>query len=384
MVKNLSIFEELNDKLRSSSIQELRQMITSSGMPSNVKQAAVRELEILSGISPDTKEYRDSLLYIGYLDSLPWDKKTGSAPDIARLEGVLNEQSHIPRNVRDGVIKYLSDKISSADKKPRILVVDDEKIARESLEYALTKEGYNVVMANNGSEAIEKLKADTFDLVITDLIMGDIDGNAVLEEAKKSCADTRLIMITGYASVDTAVQALRMGAFHYIEKPIKFDEVRSVVRDAFNPKAPAGRGVVLCLSGASEPENVSLGKIIAEATNRNFLNISLAGISDEAGIIGHGRTTGSPMPGRIIEEIRCAGSSDPVFMIEDFGSAEEDFNGNIESAILEAIDPRKNYSFTDRYLDLPFSLSNALFIITANNADNIHGHLRSLIEIIEF
>lgn len=359
-------------------------MIASSGMPSNVKQAAARELEILSGISPDTEEYRERLVYIGYLDSLPWERKTGNAPDIARLEEVLNKQNHIPRNVREGIINYLSDKISSTDKKPGILVVDDEKIARESLEYALTKEGYNVVLAKSGSEAIEKLKAHKFDLVITDLVMGDIDGHAVLEEAKKRCPDTRLIMITGYASVDTAVQALRMGAFHYIEKPIKFDEVRSVVRDALNPKAPAGRGVVLCLSGVSGPEKVSLGKVIAEATNRNFLRISLAGIRDEAGIIGQSRTTGSPIPGRILEEIRHAGSADPVFMMEDFGGIEEDFNGNIESALLEAIDPRKNHSFTDRYLDLPFSLSNAMFIITANNADNIHGHLRSLIEIIGF
>ena len=116
--------------------------------------------------------------------------------------------------------------------KSKILVVDDEKIARESLELTLTREGYTVVTAGSGAEAIEKLKAEHYDVVITDLIMGDIDGYAVMKEIKSNAPNTKIIMITGYATVDSAVEALRMGAFHYIEKPLKLDELRAVVRDA--------------------------------------------------------------------------------------------------------------------------------------------------------
>ncbi|MHC4844325.1 MAG: sigma-54-dependent transcriptional regulator [Planctomycetota bacterium] len=116
--------------------------------------------------------------------------------------------------------------------KSKILVVDDEKIARDSLELTLSKEGYIVVTASSGAEAIEKLKASDYDLVITDLIMGDVDGYAVMKEIKSNAPDTKIIMITGYATVDSAVEALRTGAFHYIEKPLKLDDLKAVVRDA--------------------------------------------------------------------------------------------------------------------------------------------------------
>lgn len=117
---------------------------------------------------------------------------------------------------------------------PKILVVDDEKIALDSLELTLTREGYAVVTANSGADAIEKLKTDAFDIVITDLIMGDIDGHAVVKEIQNKYPGTKVIMVTGYATVDTAVEALRMGAFHYIEKPISLDQMRTVIKDALN------------------------------------------------------------------------------------------------------------------------------------------------------
>jgi DNA-binding NtrC family response regulator len=116
--------------------------------------------------------------------------------------------------------------------KETILVVEDEEIARKNLEYILNKEGYEVVSANSGAKAIELLKNRPFDLVITDLKMEKVDGMEVLRKSKELHPHAEVIMITGYATVESAVKAMRDGSYHYIAKPYKIDEVRSITREA--------------------------------------------------------------------------------------------------------------------------------------------------------
>jgi ATP-dependent Lon protease len=377
------MFEELNNKLRAASIEELKQIISSAGMPSDAQQIASKELETLSTISPGTVKYDSVLNYISYLISLPWKEKTDVKPDLQRIVEILNESQHCSQNIRERILKHLAVKLLNDYKNPKILVVDDEKIALESLEHILTQEGYTVVLANNGAEAIEKLKASDFDVVLTDLVMGEVDGNAVIKETKSKYPDTKIIMITGYATVDTAVEAIREGAFNYIEKPIKLDEVRSVVKDALKQKMSARKRTFLCFAGSSGTDKASLGQTIAEALGRKLLRISLSGMKDESEIRGQSRMTDGAMPGRIIEEIRCAGVADPVFMLDGIDMVEGDFKDNIASALLEVLDPRKNHDFIDRYIDVPFNLSNVMFIVSTNDADNIQGHLRDFLEIIE-
>lgn len=116
--------------------------------------------------------------------------------------------------------------------KSRILVVEDEDIARKNLEHILKKEGYSVVSANHGAQAIELIGTKTFDLVITDLKMEKVDGMRVLAASRQCQPLTEVIVITGYATVDSAVMAMKHGAYHYIAKPYKIDEVRKVVREA--------------------------------------------------------------------------------------------------------------------------------------------------------
>ncbi len=116
--------------------------------------------------------------------------------------------------------------------KERILIVEDEDMARRNLEHILEKEGYDVVSVDNGKQALECLNTTIFDLVITDLKMENVDGMKVLEESRRLLPYTEVIMITGYATVDSAVEAMKEGAYHYIAKPYKIDEVRKVAREA--------------------------------------------------------------------------------------------------------------------------------------------------------
>jgi DNA-binding NtrC family response regulator len=117
-------------------------------------------------------------------------------------------------------------------KQARILIVEDEFIARENLEHVLQKEGYQTVALDNGVKALKELEKTEFDLVMTDLRMQQVDGMQILERTRELYPDTEVIMITGYATVSSAVEAMQKGAYHYLAKPCKIDEVRILVRQA--------------------------------------------------------------------------------------------------------------------------------------------------------
>jgi DNA-binding NtrC family response regulator len=120
--------------------------------------------------------------------------------------------------------------------KSRILVVDDEAIARENLEHVLRKDGYDVTTADSGISALKKLSNTEFDLVMTDLKMKQVDGMEVLARTKEQYPDTEVVMLTAYATVSTAIEAMQKGAYHYIPKPYKIDEVRMIVKRALEKK----------------------------------------------------------------------------------------------------------------------------------------------------
>ncbi len=115
---------------------------------------------------------------------------------------------------------------------PKILVVDDEKVALKNLEHIMQKEGYEVVGTQSGQNALKLLREQSFDLVLTDLRMEKVDGIQILQKCRELCPDTEVIMITGFATLESAVETMKHGAFYYIAKPFKLDEVRKVVKEA--------------------------------------------------------------------------------------------------------------------------------------------------------
>lgn len=266
----------------------------------------------------------------------------------------------------------------------RILVVDDELSVREFFEILLTKEGYEVVTANDGQDALRLLKDQAFDLVITDLQMKNGDGMTLLRESKKYQPDTAVIMITAFATTDTAVEAMRAGAFDYLNKPFKIEEIKIVISKALETKSLTVENKVLKselrdrydfsnLLGESEAMKhvYDLIKKIS-ATRTNVLVVGESGTGKE--LVARAIHFNSQRKDKAFVTVNCGAIPSTLIESELFGHEKGSFTGahSTKQGLFEAA--HKGTIFLDEIGELPLAMQVKLLrVIQERNFHRVGG-----------
>lgn len=376
--------DEAGTSAATSELDEVRQTVITARMPEEVERIALKEWERLAKTSPSSAEYTIGLNYLEYLVSLPWNAMTRDNLDIEHAKAILDEAHYGLDDIKERILEYLAVRRLKLTAGYRILVVDDDAIACRNLGHVLLKDGYDVETVASGQEALDRLGEHHFDVVITDLKMQTVGGLEVLKGAQQIDPSIEVIMISGVAAPPKAVEIIAKGAFHFLAKPLDLDELRTLIKKALHAKEKQydSKGPTLCLVGPPGTGKTSLQRSIARCLGKKFIRISLAGMKDEAEIRGHRRSYVGALPGRIIQEIRRAGSRNPLVMLDEIDKIGQDFKGDPASALLEVLDPSQNSHFNDHYLDLPFDLSKCMFIATANTLDPIPPPLLDRMELL--
>ena len=232
-------------------------------------------------------------------------------------------------------------------KSVRILIVDDEFIARDNLEHVLRKEGYETVVLDSGVKALKELEKGEFDLVMTDLRMQLVDGMQILERTRELYPDTEVIMITGYATVSTAVEAMQKGAYHYIAKPYKIDEVRILVAQALEKRwlkqevyelrrqIQSQKGIPLLIGKSLKME--ALKNTIAQIAPTDCTVLILGETGTGKELVAKAIHHLSPRAAHRFLAINCGSFTEELLAHELFGHEKEAFTGarGVKKGLLE-------------------------------------------------
>lgn len=367
-------------------IENLHKRIEEACLPDQIFPVARDEYERLIQTDKSSPEFAIAHNYLEFILSLPWNSTTKDDLDLTRAKEVLDARHYGLSPVKERILEFLAVKSLHSRQQAKILLADDEVIARENLSIIFEQDGFAVRAVANGLEAITAMENDPADILVTDLKMDGMDGLQLLQEVRRRWPDTGVIMLTGYATVKSAVTAMMKGADQYLGKPVNLTKLRDYVMELLtkNQRIQHLRGPVLCFTGPPGTGKTSIGKAIAEAMGRKFFRLSLAGLRDEAELRGHRRTYVGAMAGRILQGIEKAGVRNPVIMLDEMDKVIQDFKGDATAVLLEILDPEQNSAFVDNYLGLPFDLSGVLFIATANMVERLPAPLRDRMEEIEF
>ncbi|MFV0348668.1 MAG: sigma-54-dependent transcriptional regulator [Halodesulfovibrio sp.] len=265
----------------------------------------------------------------------------------------------------------------------RILIAEDEMIARENLTHVLTRKGAEVVAVENGRKAMQALSGGEFDLVVSDLRMPDMDGMQLLEHVKSTVPDTEVIIITGYASIETAVEAMRKGAYQYLAKPIRLDEVCVMAEKALEKRRLRQEVDSLRRQLKASDAPIIIGQSPAvRALKENIAQVAPVDctvlILGETGtgkeLVARSLHAGSPRSGNRFMAVNCASFTEELLANELFGHEKSAFTGaqNIKKGLIESAD--KGTFFLDEVGDMPLSMqANLLRVLETRTLLRVGG-----------
>lgn len=250
--------------------------------------------------------------------------------------------------------------------KCRVLIVDDDAVGLKNMARIMKRKGLETTLASGGREALAKIRRDCFDLILTDLVMDEVDGIEVLSEAKRNSPDTEVIILTGYAAVSSAIEAMKKGAYHYLQKPLHLDELDCVVGNALEKirlrhevrRLAAGKDKpwgVEQIVGQS-PAIVALKKVIPQvaSTDSNILVTGESGTGKE--LVARAVHQLSPRAGKRFLAINCGSFTEDLLANELFGHEKEAYTGatSARPGLLESADG--GTIFFDEVGDMPLSM----------------------------
>ena len=297
----------------------------------------------------------------------------------------------------EGVYSRMQAEIEVLEVERKIRGRVKKQMERSQKEYYLNEQ-MRAIQKELGERDESKGELDELDELLSAKLMPDDARERVEKEIKK------LKMMSPMSAEATVVRnyidwMLDLPWEEYCDELEDIDEAQSILdADHYGLAKPKDRileylavqtlvdrmkGPILCLVGPPGVGKTSLGKSIARATGRDFVRISLGGVRDEAEIRGHRRTYVGALPGKVIQGLKKAGTSNPVFLLDEVDKMSVDFRGDPSSALLEVLDPEQNHTFSDHYLDVDYDLSRVIFLCTANVLSEIPRPLQDRMEVIQ-
>ena len=317
------------------------------------------------------------------------------AIDFERKQYLLDERHPVKRLQK--LIDILTEEIQILKVEAEINKKTQMQIDENQREYFL-KEQLRAITSELGEDESPQQEADEIKAKVLDLQLPKVCEDKLLKECNKLfklpfgsheasvlrqyldiCLDLPW-KVSSKDKLDLKKAERILNRDHYALEKVKerFIEILAVKKLTEN-----NSGQIICLFGPPGVGKTSIARSIAEATGRKYVRISLGGVSDEAEIMGHRKTYVGSMPGRIINAIKQAGTNNPLVLLDEIDKLGHNFKGDPASALLEVLDSEQNTEFVDHYVDMPFDLSNVLFVTTANDISTIPGPLYDRMDIIE-